>query len=153
LVNTIKNKKEKYMSFYVLPKFKVNQTIFTIDGDKLKPITVEAIHATSADIGYLSENRVFSEKQSFATEEDAKTFLEQAVRLPFIKGDKAWEGNLTGVRSVEVKEVYCFFKDDFKKPYCATTHTDTCLNATGVFASQIEATEESLRAVKEYYKK
>jgi len=140
------------MSFYIRPKFKVGQKIFSIKEDKIVEIEIESIVANGNSICYLSKNNMFSENQSFFSSEEAKDFLENSIRLPFVKGDVCWVGNLTGVYSEKVKEVFCFFSNDLKKPYNVTTNTGDVVNNTNCFENQIEATEESLKQIKQYYK-
>ena len=141
------------MSFYIKPKFKVGQTIFSIKKDEIVKIEIESIAIHGTGISYLSRNSLFLENQSFGSKEEAEDFLLNSIRLPFINGDFCWMGNLSGVSMHKVKSVTCFFKDDLKKPYNITVETDTILNATDCFETQIEATEESLKQAKQFYNK
>lgn len=140
------------MSYYVKPKFVIGQTIFSIKDDKIEQVEVESIQGSSEGIAYLSKNRVFLESQSFSTLEEAKDFFDKAVRIPFVNGNVAWEGDLTGVKRVKVVSTSCFFKDDLKKPYNITTRTDSCVDSTSIFETQIEATESALQQLKQFLK-
>ena len=139
------------MSFYIKPKFKVGQKIFSIKKDEIVQVEIESIVANGNSISYLSKNNLFLENQSFSSLEEANDFLENAIRLPFVKGDFCWQGNLSGVKSYKVNEVTCFFNNNLKKPYNLTTHAENILNSTSCFENQVEATEESLKQVKQYF--
>lgn len=140
------------MSFYIKPKFKIGQIIFSIKKDQILQIQIESIVVHDNSISYLSGNNSFLESQSFSSSAEIEDFLQNSIRLPFVKNDTCWRGDLTGVHSHKVNGVTCFFQKDLKKPYNMTTHADNIINSSSCFENQIEATKESLRQVEQYYK-
>jgi len=139
------------MSYYIKTKFQIGQDIYAIKKDEIKKITVESINiSTDKKILYLSENNLFCESQSFASKEEAEDFMRKSYRVPFLTGDFAWEGNLQGVKRVEVRNFSCFwFNEDLKKPYNRQIHTDACLNSTTTCETRLEAVEQLLKMLKE----
>jgi hypothetical protein len=139
------------MSYYIKTKFQIGQDIYAIKKDEIKKITVESINiSTDKKILYLSENNLFCESQSFASKEEAEDFISKSYRVPFLTGDFAWEGNLQGVKRVEVRNFSCFwFNEDLKKPYNRQIHTDACLNSTTTCETRLEAVEQLLKMLKE----
>lgn len=135
------------MSFYIRPKFKIGQNIFSIKNDNIEEIVIESIQTVSKEIYYLSKNKSYCESQSFYCIEEARDFLENALRIPFLEKERGWEGGLNGVRSVDIKEATCFFNSDLKTPYNIIVHTNYCFNSTCVFETQAKATQYSLEQV------
>jgi hypothetical protein len=139
------------MSHYIKTKFQIGQDIYSIEKDEIKKITVESISiSTDKRIFYLSKNNTFCESQSFANKEEAEDFMSKSYRVPFLTGDFAWEGNLQGVKRVEVRNFSCFwFNEDLKKPYNRKIHTDACLNSATTCETRLEAVEQLLKMLKQ----
>ena len=143
------------MSYYIKTKFQIGQHIYSIEKDEIKKITVESIRiSTDKTISYLSKNNLFCESQSFASKEEAEDFMSKSYRVPFLTGDFAWEGNLHGVKRVEVRKFGCFwFNEDLKKPYNRQISTLDgnvgCLNRTTTYETRLEAVEELLKMLKQ----
>jgi hypothetical protein len=142
------------MSYYIKTKFQIGQDIYAIKKDEIKKITVESINiSTDKKILYLSENNLFCESQSFASKEEAEDFISKSYRVPFLSGDFAWEGNLQGVKRVEVRKGSFWFNEDLKKPYNRqiSTHDGNvgCLNSTTTCETKLEAVEQLLKMLKE----
>jgi len=140
------------MSFYIKPKFKIGQIIFSIKEDKIIENVIESFVVSDNSIAYLSGNELFCESQSFSSEEEAKDFLENSIRIPFTKNSWCWSGDLTGVSKLWAKATTFFYKEDLKHPYNSSTHAGNIINHTSCFETQIKATQESLKQVKQYYK-
>lgn len=138
------------MSYYIKTKFQIGQDIYSIQKDKIKEIKIESIQITTdKKILYLSNNNLFCESQSFANKEEAEDFMNKSYRIPFLTGDFAWEGNLQGVKRVEVRKFSCFwFKEDLKKPFNRQISTNDCLNSTTTYETRLEATEQLLEILK-----
>ena len=142
------------MSYYIKTKFQIGEDIYSIEKDEIKKITVELIKITTdKKIIYVSQNNFFCESQSFANKEEAEDFISKSYRVPFLTGDFAWEGNLQGVKRVEVRKFSCFwFKEDLKKPFNRqiSTHDGNvgCLNSTTTCETRLEATEQLLKMLK-----
>ena len=142
------------MSYYIKTKFQIGQDIYSIQRDKIKEIKIESIQITTdKKIIYVSQNNFFCESQSFANKEEAEDFMSKSYRVPFLTGDFVWEGNLQGVKRVEVRKFSCFwFKEDLKKPFNRqiSTHDGNvgCLNSTSTYETRLEATEQLLEMLK-----
>lgn len=116
------------MSYYIKPKFKIGQTIFSIYKDEIKQIEIQSIKIdTDLRIGYLSQNNIYADDQSFATREEAEQFLKEALRMPFSKKDWVWEGNSNGIRRIFVESGDFFFEKDGKL-YNYTINDGNCIN-------------------------
>jgi len=139
------------MSFYIKPKFKIGQIIFSIKEDKIIENVIESFVVSDNSIAYLSQNKLFCESQSFSSEEEAKDFLKNSIRIPFTKNSWCWSGDLTGVSRLWAKATTFFYKEDFKNPYNSSTHAGNIINHTSCFETQVKATQESLKQVKQYY--
>ena len=139
------------MSFYIKPKFKIGQKIFSIKADNIISITVESIAiSTCGKVSYLSNNQMFLENQSFSSKEEALEFISSAYRIPFRTNEFAWIGNLAGVVRTQAKDGMFWFKEDKATPYNSQIHAENCLNDTSCFETQLQATEFSLRQLKQF---
>ena len=136
-------------SFYIKPKFKIGQKISAIKQDKIHEIQIEKIvYDLTYGIKYFAKNRLYDDSQCFATETEAKDFMDSAYRIPFGKGDLVWEGSLIGVRETRVQDGDFWFESNMRKHDNSRLHTDGSINSTSCFENQIEATEKSLSFIK-----
>lgn len=139
----------RILSFYIKTKFLVGQQIYSIKEDKIVLVIIESISiSTDGDVCYLAKNKLYSEKQSFLTKEEAEEFINSSYRIPFVTGDRAWIGNSEGVRPTMVNGGKFYFNEDKNKPYNRQIHADNILNITSCYEKQLEATEIALDTLK-----
>lgn len=138
------------MSYYIKPKFKVGEEVFSIVGDDIICRKVRTIQIDNINhISYIDEsNKHFNEELSFFSRKEAENFKEESCRIPNLKGDVVWVSNNLGVRMDTLKDdgVY-YFQDDLHKPFNKRAHVGDCFNESNFFESQEDATLASLKAL------